>query len=117
MKLLILLVYINIKLFHFALQSSNDPCQCSCADLPGRFLVIPCCQCYFNDCPCGYEIRESRYACKVCPTTTRPPSSGGWGCFPSAARATLRNGRSIAMSELQTADRVQTGKLLYLNYK
>ena len=36
--------------------------------------------------------------------------SGGGGCFPSVARVQLEHGKSILMSELQTGDRVQTGR-------
>ena len=31
------------------------------------------------------------------------------GCFPSTAKAILENRKSVAMSELQTGDKVQTG--------
>ena len=31
-------------------------------------------------------------------------------CFPSTARASLENGRSVTMAELQIGDKVQTGK-------
>ena len=42
------------------------------------------------------------------PPPKQPPPSGG--CFPSTARVTLKNGKSITMSELQTGDKVQTGR-------
>ena len=35
--------------------------------------------------------------------------SGG-GCFPSTASVTMEDGKSVAMSELQTGDKVQTGR-------
>ena len=31
-------------------------------------------------------------------------------CFPSTARASLENGRSVTMAELQIGDKVQTGR-------
>ena len=37
-----------------------------------------------------------------------PPPSGG-GCFPSVARVKVGNGRSVAMSELQSGDQVKAG--------
>ena len=33
------------------------------------------------------------------------------GCFPSSVKLKLEDGRSVAMSELQVGDRVQTGLL------
>ena len=40
-------------------------------------------------------------------TTTAAPSGGG--CFPSASKVKLKNGKSVMMSELQIGDQVQTG--------
>ena len=34
---------------------------------------------------------------------------GGRGCFPVSARLSLESGKSVAMSELQIGDKVQTG--------
>ena len=40
-------------------------------------------------------------------TTTAAPSGGG--CFPSASKVKLKNGKSVMMSGLQIGDQVQTG--------
>ena len=37
------------------------------------------------------------------------------GCFPSTAKVTLNNGKSITMSELEIGDKVQTGTCIGLN--
>ena len=49
------------------------------------------------------------YIIAATPPPPPPPPSGG-GCFPSTARATLENGKSVTMSELETGDKVQTGR-------
>ena len=41
--------------------------------------------------------------------TRPPPANIGDGCFPSAARVKLDNGKSVRMSELQVGDLIQTG--------
>ena len=41
-----------------------------------------------------------------------PPPPQSSGCFPSVARVSLENGKSVSMSELQKGDRVQTGRSL-----
>ena len=68
------------------------------------------------------------YRCCVCnppppppPTTTTPPpppspESPSGGCFPSVATVKLSNGKSVAMFDLKTGDRVQTGKNKDLNF-
>ena len=45
-------------------------------------------------------------------TTLAPAPTFGWGwegCFPSTAKVTIQNGKTMTMSELQTGDHVQTG--------
>ena len=53
---------------------------------------------------CG--VPQCRYCHNPIPkyqtTTTKP-------CFPSTARVNLQNGKTVAMSELQIGDSVQTG--------
>ena len=39
------------------------------------------------------------------------------GCFPSLTKVKLENGKSVAMSELQIGDKVQTGKQIYIFFK
>ena len=39
------------------------------------------------------------------------------GCFPSLAKVKLENGKSLAMSELQIGDKVQTGKQILFSKK
>lgn len=39
------------------------------------------------------------------------PKSEGGGCFPSSERVTLRNGKTVIMSELQVGDKVQIGNI------
>ena len=54
--------------------------------------------CLYSEVGTGGEGIE----CQIC-------STGGEGCFPAVATVKLESGKSLAMSELQIEDRVQTG--------
>ena len=74
------------------------------------------------DCPCGHTTKHDRkgYKCNPCSCEQqnkcqchddhgRVYCCECGSCFPSTARVSLENGKSLTMSELQTGDRVQTG--------
>ena len=56
------------------------------------------------------EAHFCNFDCKCCFTAdpSPPPPSGG-SCFPSVAKVQVKNGKSVAMSELKNGDQVQTG--------
>ena len=56
---------------------------------------------------CTFSLKTSLIQFVVPPVQE---SEGGGGCFPSSARVTLENGKLVAMSELQTGHKVQTGR-------
>ena len=66
-------------------------------------------------CPCGdyFSTSSNQYECKTCPPPPPPANTGGDDCFPSAARVSLENGKSVMMSELQIGDKVQTGMFTF----
>ena len=87
-------------------------CGCECGIWFSKKLnrVLLCKPC---GCKCGMcESREGTLNCCTC--------TGKKTCFPSSARVSLENGKTVRMSELQIGDRVQTGiavtLLLYLQY-
>ena len=101
------------------------PCGCKCGyAYCSEKLVCKACGCECDhihrchngksicprrcDCPCGVLVEthgaltgpngeEATSDCKPC------------GCFPSDATVKLANGKTLAMSDLQIGDRVQTG--------
>ena len=54
-------------------------------------------ECEENGCKC-VELRDGQWHCCDCHR-----------CFPSTARVSYENGKSVTMFELQIGDRVQTG--------
>ena len=48
----------------------------------------------------------------VCFLVPPPPPPPPPSCFPSTARVTLENGKSVTMSELRKGDKVEAGKKL-----
>ena len=74
-------------------------------------------QCYckgaisYDPCTCPYTDRWCTLACFNRDRNRNWQCSGTCraDCFPSTAKVTLENGKSIKMSELQVGDRVQTG--------
>ena len=55
------------------------------------------------------KIIYGEQACACGPANCCDGKNGGCGCFPSAAKVSLENGKSLVMSELQVGDRVQAG--------
>ena len=96
-------------------------CHCTCS-YAGLSHCCPCsCPCYLATVqstwvqvcsPCGCECGVCEdgvgglKCCSNCPSCS--------SCFPTTARVTLESGISVAMSELQIGDRVQTGKDILL---
>ena len=78
-----------------------------------NFLIITFCEAYCSlNVHCRYcENPPSQYQTTTTKTLAPEPTFGwGWeGCFPSTAKVTLQNGKTMTMSELQTGDHVQTG--------
>ena len=61
---------------------------------------------------CGALCRtngRNTFHCCSCPPPPPPPPPPKRGCFPSTARVSLENGKSVMMSELQEEDHVQIG--------
>ena len=52
--------------------------------------------------------------CSTCTIQNNFAFTEGKSCFPSMSKIKLENGKIIPMSELQTGDRVQTGKYIYI---
>ena len=84
------------------------PCNCACIcyfEKEKEFRCCGCCKC--GDCTSrGLSIFVNHNGvhtgCCEC-------SSSSSGCFPSTAQVILESGKSVAMSELQIGDKVQTG--------
>ena len=64
----------------------------------------------FNSQDCITENKQSLYCNNIYSPVAPPPAPSQRGCFPSTARVILENGKSVTMSELQTWDKVQTGR-------
>ena len=77
------------------------------------------CPVSLQDCSCRTQYCEEAFRCwngwiTYCcwPAENRDECHEHKGtCFPSTAKLRLQDGRSVAMSELQVGDRVQTGLL------
>ena len=89
-------------------------CPCPCYDTVQK--KTRCCRC---DCKCGYKFSKKFLwnsgapKCKKCKGGFSVPIIGTVDtCFPATALVKLETGISIAMSELQVGDRVQTGMKL-----
>lgn len=67
---------------------------------PERWYCTPCCKCGL--------IQLTPYSREICRFPC-PPRHLFPSCFPSTASVTLKNGKQIAMGELQVGDQVQTG--------
>ena len=100
-------------------------CPCPCYDFENK--KTRCCRC---DCKCGYSFRKQSWwgssAPKCAKCRISDFSSISSTCFPTTALVKLETGISIAMSELQVGDKVQTGMIsiyiyiylyFYLNFK
>ena len=64
--------------------------------------------------PSTYSLYTgNKYTLQTTTTTTKKPTTTTKKrkppCFPSTARVSLENGKSVIMSELQVGDRAQTG--------
>ena len=79
--------------------------------MPRNTNYLICCPSNACNCKCGIVKKsfqdlfslvdlQNTYSCKKCK-----------GCFPGASSIKLKSGRSIAMSELQVGDHVETGLL------
>ena len=74
------------------------PCNCQCGTClgaPGHAILLS---------PTGFT---RRFCCPVCQGNTKV------ACFPSMARVSLENGKSVTMAELQVGDRVQAGEQIH----
>ena len=98
------MIFLNNKSPKFQIHNIWNKChnvQCN--------IVYIFFSCYKNYC---YNWRKSLGKKKK-----NFPTLESRGCFPSVATLKLANGRSVAMSELQVGDQVQTGfsvKILFL---
>ena len=126
-------------IFQGYLDCPADECECSQTD----FETVYCCSCInmtrlppgVVNCPnncIAYCVTRQSFHCCLCDgdviprpaqpttttTTTTAAPSGGGGCFASTARVSLENGKSVAISELQVGDRVQTGMdVIFENFR
>ena len=71
-------------------DNADKKCRCR---LENGFAA--CCDCHCNNGRCYEGINP--FAC--CPS----------GCFPATAKTNLKNGKTVAMSELKIGDQVKTG--------
>ena len=102
----------------------NSPCckcPCPCGFFNARThrdeLIRGCIPC---GCTCGYifSSQHKRITCKLCYcdcgtciyALLNTPICCQCSCFPSTARVSLENGRSVTMDQLQIGDRIRTGK-------
>ena len=86
-------------------------CSNGCRMMPRNTNYLICCPSNACNCKCGIVKKsfqglfslvdlQNTYSCKKCK-----------GCFSGASSIKLKSGRSIAMSELQVGDHVETGLL------
>ena len=85
---------------------------------------------FIADCPCGECIPDYCFAgfgfgpwsgtllfflCgQISPECCSCDSGDSSDCFPSSARVSLEDGKSVLMSDLKIGDKVQTGKAMVL---
>ena len=96
---------------------SRGYCNCPCGVCRYGGGQPECCVC---GCQCGTCRRTPSFAdilsptgltswkcCSPCQVSTRVE------CFPSIARVSLENGKSVTMAELQVGDKVKAGKQMH----
>ena len=67
--------------------------------------------CRWNyNCDAAFRCKDQFGSLKCCwPYKNRDDCYVSEACFPSTAKLSLGNGKTVAMSELQVGDRIQTG--------
>ena len=84
------------------------PCNCECGTCTYEAAIGPeCCLCH---CKCGtYRYAPGFLSLAAANGFTSRRCKKCGGCFPSMARVSLENGKSVTMAELEVGDRIQAG--------